>query len=890
MLALKSTAAALLAALVLGVLTPSILHQDAGPGKPDDVAQLLPEETTAFVEFVKFPRLIHDWKDYVGSLTTAESKEKACAAVEEFFTKALEIVPERLLKNLKAGLPTIQRLAVALTGPVEDDLPWVFIGTSSDPAFFKKLVEEDLAVFAGEEKAHGGVRVFAIRKLGDLKLPEPLLVAAPAGKFVLSTRWESVTDAIDRAAGRGPGGDLRKNPLYAQLAAAPADDPALRAFSRWDFDALEGRHPYWPQRSSRLYMDMADATLGFRKLRGAVAEAAFKPGKVVSNFRLLVDPGCRIFDAIRQPAGPKELVNSLPKKTILFAHHNLKGGKEVWADIETFFKRYQEAERKAFPRRGGRDEMEQFTKEVKRELGFAPADLAAIVGNEVAFALADPGEGKHFLEKILVLFRTPDAAKARELMETVAKTHGKYTSKTEDQLTLYTRDDPDKPCFGIRDTTVAFGWSEALVKEALTAKEASEAAKRLTKDAETASGVFVFNPALLLDLILKEFGAGEIELLELLRPDDWSVNLFRTEKDSATVTSTDAGYGALLQGTLAVMPAVGAGMTRTMMHRFDEAPGAPPKKVEPEPPAIPAAELEKRVKELVPLLRSDELEVRQKASADLKALGRQALPHLVAAYKAEKDAEARSRLTALLIENKGWDALPELLDHKVDAFFDEFSAALSAKSDENPWAGYVVWNSPESPEPYSIEPYTQRQYLQQFKNADVISNPVAMKRLAERLRKSDLNAPRRAQVAGLLAFNDSGPAGATILEMRDAATDAESRAFLTIALGWSDDPRIKEALYKSLESTEAAVRRAAFIAAERSKDPEIVSRLLDRLKDSNFETRWNAGYTVEVLTRRKLELNAFLPDAEFDPQIQAARKWWDGAKAGFKLPASRRSP
>jgi HEAT repeat protein len=182
-----------------------------------------------------------------------------------------------------------------------------------------------------------------------------------------------------------------------------------------------------------------------------------------------------------------------------------------------------------------------------------------------------------------------------------------------------------------------------------------------------------------------------------------------------------------------------------------------------------------------------------------------------------------------------------------------------------------------------MEPYVQRQFLSSFKNVDVLSNPAAMKRFAERLKTADLAAPKRAQFAGILAFHDSGPAGAVILEMRDASTDPDFRAYLTVALGWSDEPKIKEALYRSLESTDTAVRRAAFIGAERCKDPEIVTRLLDRVKDTNFETRWNAGYTLGVVTGGRMVLNAFLPDAEFDEQVQAARKWWDGAKATFKL-------
>lgn len=894
MLALKSAGAALLAALVLGVLTPSLLYQDAGPGKPDDVAQLLPEETIAFVELVKAPRLLHDWKEYVGSFTSPEGRDKACAFIEEFFTKALEIVPEKLLKDLKAGLPTIQRMAVALTGPIDlsAETPWVVIATSSDPALFKKLVEEDMAVFAGEEKAHNGVKVFAIRKLGDLKSEFPYFVAAPGGKLVLSTRWENVTDAIDRAAGRGTGNDLRKNAQYAQLAPAPSDDPALRAFARWDWDSLMGGTSN--RRFGQLMMDMIDATLGFRKLKGATVEATFKPGQVVSTMRMPVDPGCRIYDTFRQSAGPKDLLVHLPKNTMLFAHQNLKGGKEVWGDIEVFMRRYQEAEKKLWPGRERGDNLAEFTRHVKKELGFEPADLAAAVGNEILVAMTEGGDAPNPGQMFVVLFRTTDAAKMRELMEKVAEKSGKYASSTEDKVTLYKRADAGHPCFGIRDTTVAFGLSEALVKESLASNEdTSGASKRLPKDAASASGIFVVNPARLVDMILKLSGTEEPEPLTHMRADAWSVTLFRTEKEAATITSTDAGYGAALQTTFAGLPLLAMGFARMFMMPFDGpgmVPPTPPVKVEPEPPAVPAAELGKRVTEQVALLRSEELSVREKASADLKALGRQAVPLLVAAYKSEKDPEARSRLTSLLVHHNAWDVMPELLDHKVDAFFDEFRASLETRDDREFWGAYATWNAPDSAEPFSIEPHEQPAYLARFKNADILSNPVAMKRLVERLRKADLPAAKRAQFAALLAFHDCGPASEAVMQLRDTVTDAESRGYLTIALGWADDAKAKEAVYRSLESKEITIRRSAFLAAERSREPEIVTRLLDRAKDTDFETRWNAGYTLRALTGGKIELNAFLPDTEYEAQILAGRKWWEGAKASFKLKASSSKP
>ncbi|HEU4338841.1 MAG TPA: hypothetical protein VFS19_02135, partial [Planctomycetota bacterium] len=293
-----------------------------------------------------------------------------------------------------------------------------------------------------------------------------------------------------------------------------------------------------------------------------------------------------------------------------------------------------------------------------------------------------------------------------------------------------------------------------------------------------------------------------------------------------------------------------------------------------------------RVAAAVVRLRSEDLTAREAASGDLQALGRQAIPQLVSAYKAEKDAEARSRLTNLLIEHKAWDALPELMERRIDMFFEEFRKAL-AEEDEQDFDGYASWDSPEDEDAWSMEPYHDPAFLSNLKNGEVAAIPSAMKRVAERLLKTDLPAPMRSQFAALLAFNDCGPAHETVLQLRDAATDAESKAFYTVALGWSDDAKAKEAVYQSLASKHNFIRRGAFLAVERMRDPEVVTRLLDRTGDGDFETRWNAGFTAGVITSGKLELNAFLPDAEFEAQVKAARQWWEANKAGFKLKAAR---
>lgn len=901
MLIVKSVAVTLLAALFLAITTPTLLFQDAGPGKADDVAELLPEETLAFVEMVKAPRLLHDWKEYVGSVATAEGKEKLCAVIEDWFAKTLEIVPEKLLKDLKEGLPSMQRMAVALVGTPRGGVPWILIATSSDGAFFKKLVEEDLKVFASEEKAHQGVKIFAIRKMGDLKSPEPVFVASLGTRLLATTHWGTLTAAIDRATGKGSGRDLRQNRLYAQFNAA-SDDPALRAFTRYDWGeyakAFSG--PYGNSRMSQYSMDEGDAVFDIRKFPGAIFEATFRPGQVASRLRFPVDPPCRLYDALRQPAGPKDLLSNLPKGTVAFAHHNLKGGKDVWATVEQFVRRFQEVHRRGSADEEDEDFLEKFEGEMKDHLGMTPKEMAATIGNEFLVALVDhDGLASPDLlpSGFLLLVRTTDAAVAKERIEAMTAKLGNFTSSIEGKFNLWVSGGPGglNPVFGLKETTFALGFSDTMVRAALGAKpEESGLAGHLPKDAAAASGLLGLRPQAALDLALKLTGVEKPDEVKQLKLDDWSFTLWRTEKEYAELTSLDFGFGAAVQGTMGIWPVAFLaffGMRQDLMMEHLES-LKPAVEAKPEPPALAADELARRVADNVAKLRSEDVAVREKATGDLTSLGRQAVSLLVAAFREEKDAEAKARLRKLLLEHKAWDALPELLDAKAEAFFEEIRSALSNQDPERWGSGYATWDEVDEREgAWSMEPvYVNEPFLEVLHHHDLLAIPGGMKRFAERLQKADVKPEHGRQLAAVLAFHDSSAAAEPILAMLAATTDGETRAFLTMALGRCDDPKAKEAIFKSFESASKGARRAAFLAAERMRDPEVISKLFDRLKDKDFEARWNAGYTLGSLTGGKIRINAFLPEAEFDAQVQAGRKWWDENKASFKLQASSPRP
>jgi HEAT repeat protein len=895
MLIAKTALGALLTAAFFAVTGPSILMQDSGPGNPDDVAQLLPADTLAFAEVVKAPRLFHDWKEYIGSVTTPAGKEEACKVIEEWFKKAIEIVPEKLLKDLEKGLPSIQRIAVAIPGMADPDFPWIFIATSSDAELFKKIVDEDLKVFSGGEKIHQGMKALVINKMGDLKWSDPLYVAALGPRLLLTTHWPSMAAAMDRAAGKKATGDLRQNPLYARLSTKASEDPVLRAFGLFPWDQI-GAGPrlgaYRNERSSRYRMDQVDAVFEFRKLVGMTLEATIRPGQVTSRLQVHIDPPCRIYDAIRQPAGPKDLLASLPKGTAIAAHVNLKGGKEIWKSVEDMVRRFEAIQRKIGEHEKDEGMLEELDRESERHIGCTFRQIAEAVGNECLLALVDDPaivSPDSIPMGFLLLVRIPEPAKAKAILDKVVERVRNYTVKKDGEATYYLPPEGGEfaPAFGLKGTVAALGFKPDLLKEAFAAKaETSGFVKNLPKEAESASGLIGLRVEGILSF-LKRFGPPDWpDALKHLRPDLWSTSLIFTEKDRLEIRATDAGHSLGLQAGLMAVPVVFMAFVGSLaaMPVFP-AEAVTPAEARPEPPALAADELAKRVSEQVEKLRSEEAATRDQASAALRALGKQAIPLLVAAVRKEGDAEARNRLVSLLLDHKAYDAFPELVERKADAFFEELRTALGQRNPDQ-WGGhYVQWEmSDQNFTAWSLEPYyVNDSILKGLKNGDLPAIPGGLKRFAERLQKSDLAPPLRQQLAAVLAFNESAAAVEPILAMLGGTADAPTKAYLTIALGWSKDARAVQAVAKALEGSDPFIRRAGFIAAERTQDPSTVTALLARLEDKELETRWNATFTLRALTGGKISLNAFVPDDEFTAARKAALKWWEENKANFRI-------
>jgi hypothetical protein len=173
--------------------------------------------------------------------------------------------------------------------------------------------------------------------------------------------------------------------------------------------------------------------------------------------------------------------------------------------------------------------------------------------------------------------------------------------------------------------------------------------------------------------------------------------------------------------------------------------------------------------------------------------------------------------------------------------------------------------------------------LQRCEHHDILEAPQGMRALAERLKEGRMNVQALRNLCAIFAFNDSGAAGDLLVTAMAKIEDPEAKNFLQIALGWSRDVKAAEAVHAGFKNSDVWMRRASFLAAERSHDTALVPRLLDLLGDSDPETRWNASYTLRTVTNGRMTVNIYVREADLQKSMDAARQWWETNKASFKI-------
>jgi len=899
MLAFKTSLGALLCGTFFVTTGPALLFQQATSGRADDVAELMPADTMLFAEFTKAPAILKDWREYVGAVCTADGKTKLCDEIEKAVKGQIDIVPEKLLADVEKGLPSIQRLAVALMPPADDDdFSWLLVATSSDADFFRKLVDEDLKIFAFEERVHGAVKVQAIRKMGEIKFGEPpLLVTAVGNRLLVTTSWPSMRAALDRAAGKGQGDDLRKNALYARFSAPATDDPTFRAFATLPFDDMFGTRygEGVAGRSGAHNLDQVDAVADVRKIRGVTVEASFKPGQIASRSRVHIDSPCAIFEAWKQPAGPKDLIQHVPEDAQVVAHVNLKSGAALWEDVKKFINRACDTENKARPNPDQKqDFLAELRRDMERELGVSPDDVAPVIGSEAAFAMV--GENAFASERdmagsILILIRVTDAEKAKGLIERWAGKTGAHEKAMEGEATLWiTKQERQWPSVALDGTTAMFAMREDTLRAAIKAKASGgPMAKALPAGAAEASKLAMMRHGALWRIIQLASDGKVPDYSKDLNLAPWSAILMKEEATGWTLTSQDVGVAWAAQASLCAAP-IGLFATRAARMAPPMPPGVEPpaKPQDPpkDPPVLPADKLAAEVKKHVADLRSEEMTTRTAAKDALRALGKQAAPLIVEAVKKETDLDAKENLMDLLVSWKVYDAFPELLARKVDAFVKEVQDVF-AKPDPNQWGGgFVQWQVDQPVEytfPYAVEPYyVSLSTLKTLQHADVLTIPDGVKMLAERVTNEKLSVETQRNLAAILGWSDGAKPEDSILAARAKTSDNTVRIYLQVALGACAGAKAREALVAGFKDANRWVSRASFIGADRTKDPEVVTKLLELAKDSDHEVRWNASFTFRLLTDAKAPLNVYRTDEEFAAEHRAATEWWEKNRAQWR--------
>lgn len=889
---IKAATAVALTALAAALAVPLLTAPRPTAGKPDDVAELLPGDSLAFVEIVKAPLVLNDWKEYVGAFCRPEGRDKVADALRKAVDEALGAVPEKLLKDLRNGLPSLQRLAVAFSPPGdrESEARWALVATSSDPKFFATVVEDDLRVFAREEWSRGAVKVLEIHRLGEMRFPQPLLVAAAGSRLVLTTSRPSMEEVLDRAAGKAATQDLRSNPLYAKLSAPAGDEPVVRGFMGMPWDEM-GRSsgPYIYQRRSAHEMDQVDAVLGFRNIRGTTLEAVLRPGEVSAVTRIHVDSPCRIFDAFRQPAGPKTVLRYVPAGSQIVAHANLKGGPAVWKDVKDMIDRFDQVYGWGLPKeRRRRTAMEEFNREMQRALGILPADIAPVVGKEAAFALVNPdafqSEGQ-MLQSLLFVVDVADAEQAKVLLERLKPHRSAYRTEEEEGVRYYIPGKEfDAPVFGLHGTVCLIGAKVDALKLAVkTAGEGSGLKPPAGSDA--ASKFVMVRHRAVWELLRQGFGADLPDIEKDLDLDGAATFLISEDDAGVRLASEGAGLGLVWHGGTVMTP--GMFLFGRALHVMP--PGVSAATTTPAPPVeapkLEPDELARRVKRHVRALRSDDVVARDEAIGALKALGPQAGKLLAEAADKTGDVEVRERLMGILLAWRAYDLLPGLLERKAEAFIAEFRK-VTAEDQRSYWNGrFVMWREEGGTQefPYAVEPtFVNAALLDGMEHRDLLEAPSGWEALSKRLWDASLAEDVRRKLASIYAFRDCRIAGETVLSAREKCDDAHVRMYLQAALGWIPGDRAEKAVLEGLEDADVWIRRASFIAAERRRDPDVVDRLLKLLDAGDHETRWNASYTLRSLTGGAMFVNVYLDDEARQAALERARAWWEEHRATFR--------
>ncbi len=120
-----------------------------------------------------------------------------------------------------------------------------------------------------------------------------------------------------------------------------------------------------------------------------------------------------------------------------------------------------------------------------------------------------------------------------------------------------------------------------------------------------------------------------------------------------------------------------------------------------------------------------------------------------------------------------------------------------------------------------------------------------------------------------------------VLEMASATPDADLRGDALRALGFFDDPRANELLFRQLRSPRTTDRVNSILGLRNLERRDAIPALLAMLKDPDAQVRQVAHFALRSLTGQKITLP---PDASLADAARAAEEWhawWRNHGAGF---------
>ena len=260
--------------------------------------------------------------------------------------------------------------------------------------------------------------------------------------------------------------------------------------------------------------------------------------------------------------------------------------------------------------------------------------------------------------------------------------------------------------------------------------------------------------------------------------------------------------------------------------------------------------------QLLDRLGNDDWEVRERASMAISNALESGKP--IVAFLAERmktrDFEVKDRIRQLLLDSGHWDASPELLAEKTEAFVKECEGREM-----------VAWYANTE-----VEPTTNLS----DDNARTLS---ILLRTTEGTRAIFEPFPQKGEIyrRNVCWFVATHlPAGAPKF-LREASEDPDDLVRAYAAFGWArlgDPANLGTLLLMSTDPNEV-VRCAVAVALEKFPDAGTLPILIGLLEDEEPMARYHASYSLKVLTGRDGGYNAWYPEARRTAAIEGWRTW-----------------